>query len=540
MQRSHISGWWYLLPLVLLLGIVGQAAIESHSISSRTESTVMKTFPELTSGEISSRVKAVVAKIKQPRVDANVETYFQTLAEIYYLQAALRRLNQTEGLPMSDSRGGSGPRADSILLTSLGNDLANSYQPTGVLTANPAATTRAREKYFDPVMAGIDQPTSPWPVMLPFLKSYPLIALLVAPLFFFLRLRRGGNMVIPELLYLRLPLWSLLWPVGLFKYPVNINVVEQMRRFKQWLAATVSMLLGMSPIAMAHAKAGSGNFGGAEVVQVESTRSAITVKDPPKPQITPTLVAGDVEFNVHGWAHLETSAENDEPRLAMLKLRALADVGNFHLFSQWDPRRDMPIDEIWVAYGSSTLTVKVGHIFHPAASVDPAPFKRETVSPPHLPVAFFGTGVEVSGALNDNTSFAIDVTGDSRAKPFSGQMFNRLEVSGNLKRVHEGGFIRLSAQQAGDLRVILDGEHQFGPNKVRAAVHYRTKDDQVGGYVFLSREVSKTVKVFTQFELENERFHALAGLRWQANDNLDFTVEASNDNDWAIRARGRF
>ncbi len=512
-----------------MLAFVGSAIHKSSEISTRNEEALISTYPVMSGVEVERRLDSLVGKIEGWQMSP--DEYFATLAELDLLEKATRR-NDGAIVNRNDYH------ANSMMMfraRALQNDLANKHS-RGLPTSEIEA---ARDRHPNMLFGG-DQ-VARGSELVPLGRAYLLIALLAAPIFFFLRLRREGLMVLPELAW-RLPFWAVLWPVGLFKYPVNIDVREQARRFKQWLAALVSMLLGMSPVAMAHAKSGGGKLGGAEVVQVEQQGPTIRTIDPPAPQILPTLVVDGVTVNFSGWAHVQTSS-NDGPELTMLKARFVVTDSqrNVEIFSQFDPLREgQPIDELWVSYGDSDLKVKVGHLFRSSAFSAPAPFLMETITAPSLPVSFFGTGVSVEGALNDNTSCGFDATGDSRAEPFSGQMFDRLDVSGSVKRTHTNGFIRLSAQHAGDLRVIMDGQHQFGPYRVRAAVHYRTDGDQVGGYVFLSRDLSDTVKVFTQFEMENHRLKVLAGLRYAVNDNLDFTAEASNDNGWRIRARGRF
>lgn len=529
-MRSNISGWWYLLPLTILLSVFGISAVEMSSISNRNYDAAMASYPSVTADELDSRLNLVKKSVKNDEA-RNPNDYYRFLGEIRLIQLGYEKLIHSD--EVNDTYN---TRIKRMSLGDLQNDLVSQQSRLGILKIS----TPERDKLITDHGLNKRYDLEKENVLAPFGWAYMITVFFIAPIFFMFRLRREDLMVRTEMF--RITIWSVVWPAGIFKYPVGITRTEQFQQFRRWISALVSMLLGMSPVAMAHAKSGGGKLGSVEVVQVEQQGPTIRTIEPPPPQILPTLVVDNVTFNFSGWAHVQASS-NDGPELTMLKTRFIVtDPGsNIQIFSQLDLlRKEQPIDELWVGYGDSDLKVKVGHLFRGSAFSAPAPFLMETITAPRLPVSFFGTGVAIEGAANDNLSFTVDVTGDSRAAPFSGQMFERVDISGSLKQVHSGGFIRLSAQHIDDLRIVMDGQHQFGPHRVRAAVHYRTDGDKFGGYVFLSRDLSDIVRVFTQFELENDRLRLLAGLLYAVNDNFNLTIEASRDDEWRLRARGRF
>ena len=538
MQRTW-SGYWYWLPLAVLMIIIVHTLNVSWTASTRAERQHAHTLPEMPLAELKQRIDSMQRTIDGTE-RGTPEQYFALLGEAGLLQAAAQRADVLATRPVhTDSE----PRLLRMASLSLHNDLSNKQVEFGLRSADAERINAARLGYqrLDGY-SRVDQ-SNDWSAVLAFVWAFVWIGLFAAPTFFVIRLNRERQKIaiqLPQIVY-----WSALWPVGLFKYPTNLDIPAQVLRAKRQLAAFASMLLATGACGGAYAKSGpvSGKNAKSDTEQVHlvGPPDTVTFSDPPKPQLLPTINVGEVAFNIRGWLHLkDTLASDAGPELAMLKLRGLVDAGDFTIFSQFDPRATHPVDELWLGYrASAKVTVKVGHMFHQGGNPAPAPFLMESITPPDLPIAFFGTGVAVEAMLSDVVSFGLDVTGDSRAPFLSRHTFDRGEVSANLKLSQSNGFVRLSAQQAGNLRVILDGEHKAGSNTVRGAAYYHPSRDMVGGYVLYGRQLNNWLSVFGQLEAANDDIAGRIGVSAAANDNLKFTLEVG-DKDVALRTRFRF
>jgi hypothetical protein len=105
---------------------------------------------------------------------------------------------------------------------------------------------------------------------------------LIALPFFGARLVGERKLVVPELVRPRFYAAAAFWPYAFWRYPRHINPVEQMRRFRQYLAGLLATLftLGTASAAYGSDRKGDGASGAAN--------TTLVVNDQPRPHVTLT------------------------------------------------------------------------------------------------------------------------------------------------------------------------------------------------------------------------------------------------------------
>lgn len=513
------SSHWYWLPglLAAILAIAAIAQTFSLSADNDHEAMLHSNYPIMTAVELSEEVELLAETVGGEKVQS-ADEYFHVLSATFRLRAAAHRL---------DSLGHATSRFDELRINNLANDWVNLNQSM-MYEVSTAEIETARERHLteDYQLGSGDYDNPLVPIAWLVLK----IAAFVAPLYFIVALRRRGVVwarvafEVPEIIK-----WSLLWPLGLFRYPVSIDPVEQLLRIKRWLTALGSMALAASPLAVS-AKISS-KPGGPETEQVHWQGLEITTEDGPPSQVLPTVVVENIRFDLRGWVHVgKSSADNSGPEITMAKTRVVVAYDSFGIFSQFNVNGSLRADVIALQYRPSPdYVLQAGRLFSLATNPIPAPFLQETIEGPSLPVAFFIEGLSVQGR-EGNFSFGAEGSFDGEMA----SLFVQYHIDGE-------SFLRVSFQQAGDSRIVVDGETSFGSNTLRAAAFYRSQG-QVGAYAVYLRDIDalhQGAQLYLQAANDNGGLDMFAGVNIPANDNIGISIE-TNGSEFRARARMRF
>lgn len=540
----------YLLPLLMFVVIWFKPATLFLSINDYDIEAKINALPNVPLEEIRPRMDALKESLENiSHTSGTPIDYFSYLADIRFLKYAAERhelmgLAKYEGV---DQGVVTLARINFMAVGQLENLLFAKGDELGM--RSPGLTESDldvyRKDYYDSRMSRYED-RSLWteekPVW-PYTKfAFLMTMIFAAPAFFVIRLQRSGLEIPIELP--RILFWSVIWPVGIFKYPDNIDWAQQRRDFKRFIAGLGTILLSLAGMGVAHAKSKTGNSkSSSEIEVVDESESANTIflKDGDGTQVLPTLVVDGAELKIYGWAFATCEAVPSDCGLRHGKIRGVVSKGSSELFFQGNWFNNFGVDTLaFRRHFDSGLRLQLGRIFTPSADVVPAPFVQETISDDGLPVAFFGTGVALNGPINDRWSFSAALTGKSGSRLLSDDHFDRLDFSANVKRVIPHGHAMLSVQKAGDTRVIADVGQQYGDHQIRGALSYRTAGDQVGGYVFYQYEGHQYLQPFARVSYANDNWLGIVGMNIPANDNIDFSVEGRSDGTFGVKVRARF
>ncbi|MEK7638737.1 MAG: hypothetical protein AAB388_01110 [Patescibacteria group bacterium] len=541
------SGWLYVIPVAMFfLSCIGPIKEIVRTAEVEKELRISQ-LPQLPLEEIEFRLTRLQGELSQIQ-KGTLEQYFTLLAEAFVLSDASTRLDLEAGKWEQDSRGApvAPSRIHAMAAERLRSTIGSRQNDFGFSTATREEIDAARATV---VLPDVNRETASFAgVWQQIGKAYLLLALFAAPVFYILRLQRSDLKIGIE--FPRIIFWSSIWFIGIFRYPDNIDWSQQRRDFMRFIAALGSMLLSFAGMGVAQAKAKSGEkTSGSEIEMVsENTPKTISLLDPPSPQLLPTLQIGGIKVDAFGWSFVTfDTAANDEFAVRNARFRTIAKTSKTEVFFQSNVLKDgklfkdFAVEQFWVGYQiDPNLRVKAGRLFLSPSDTLLPPFLEETIAGQHLPVQFFGNGLTLEGSLDKDWSFAVDLTGKSDTPTFSNDQFDRLDYGGFLKRKTAHGFVRLSVQHAGDTRVLFDTVQTFGDHKLRGAVHYRTTDEQVGGYVFYQYMVGKHLRAFGQLEHTSGDLIGLVGISIPANDNLDLSAEVRSNGTFGARVRARF
>lgn len=511
-------------------------------------------------GEEIDQRKVLVEEVYQARRPADLETEMRTLNEEIFLSATknpewyfdtLARIVIVGKMIERGDYVAEGVLLDSDVVEELHQSLINSlnaFQPSIERKFGLGAMHQARNIFLDPIHGYTENATGAGSSASPkglFLQAYLWSATLAA-FFFLFELLRKGLRVFVELP--RLGVVSFLWfliPFPWFKYPANVTRSTQWKDSMRLIGSILSISVSVFGAQAANAKTttkNTKNKAETEIIDEDAATQPIALIEGPGSDILPMVKFADgTTLRVHGWGFATCdSAANDSCGVRHGKIRGIVQRGQAELFFQGNLNENFRVDTLALRYRlDSGIRLQIGRIFMPAADGVPAPFAQETISDDGLPAAFLATGVGVDGTVKD-WSFAAALTGKSGARLLSDDHFDRLDFSANVKRTIPNGHVRFSFQQAGDARFIADFGQTYGPHEFRGAIHYRTAEEQIGGYLLYQYTDRRYLQPFARIGRTDEDWLGVVGMNVPANDNLDFTGEVRSDGTYGIKARARF
>ena len=322
-------------------------------------------------------------------------------------------------------------------------------------------------------------------------------------------------------------------PFAVGVYPNLITRERQVKEMMQIISTICGAAISIVPGVGVHAKTKVASTKGTSKVEMvidgeHEEMPIITISDPvSKTQILPTIHFLDSEVNIFGWTYGVLDSKTDQVTLGHNRIRGTVDHGKSQLFFQGN-LRGFSVDELQINHTlDSGLKVQAGRIFLSGSFAHPAPFLIPTITGTGIPTNFYGVGVGASGPLGDNWTVSFDVTGKSDVPMFSSETFGRLEFSGYVERSYDHGHIRLAFQQAGDMRIVFDGERRFGPHLLRGAAYVRNEGNVVGAYALIERRWNKRLRTHLQATVTNDNFQTFGGINFDISDGVTLTGEFS-------------
>ena len=535
------SRWLYLIPIIFLLIIWGNYFSESSYINKYKRDVDINTYPLMSADELFRSID-LWFKDLDDSPPKNPNEYFKKLTEKEILRFAATRLNESGKL---GSRSTTKMNAHLGRLLGFRNTLIKHLHKIDKKFSEEEIDI-ARELYFTSVLSKYE-PSKDIVVerKFTFFLAYIFTGIFVAVIFFIIRLQRMGLSVWIE--FYRIITWALIWPLGIFKYPIGIDIKRQLKDYARFMSGLFSILLSLFGTQVVHAKTKTVKNKTDETVSVSIFKPIkVSFSNPPLPQVLPTLNISKIKTNIYGWIHATSDSSNglDRFKLTDARVRGTVAFEETKLFFQGNLRDgfgNLAVNQLWFSYTfDSGVRVKAGRLFLNAAKSTIPPFKRETITSPGIPTKFFASGLSVDSPLNEDWSFALDVTGDSRATIFSSNQFTRLQFSGSIIRKTQNGFIRLSTQLAGKLLTVLDLEHTHGQHTIRGAMHHQHENNMSGGYLLYLNKISSWLSLFGQFRYTNNKHLSLVGTRIQMNPNLTLKGEVRTDRSTGLQIQYHF
>ncbi len=523
----------YLIPALLLLRIWISPFAEYISLSNKEDAmrtaAIAEAMPDVSKEEIVQRIEKAQTKIKVAL--RNPDEYFKILSELYAIEALANVLEYKERQEhgLSEESGEAVGILFRIGLIKSRFGLAQQPEFFADVT-DRSVIDAARAKHLVYADSFLNQEVdisyvSFWYEMF---WAYVFTALIVAPVFFVIRLLRRRLRV--HLEPHRLVFFSTFWLYGFFVYPTNITREKQFKdlmRFISYLLTAVLSSVAPGAFASPAKMAQSVKNTSAPQEQVIEEGELVSFSDTPLPQLLPTAHVGGADLNAFGWAQYSFDRDDWELDFQSLRIRTTADWDNAGIFFDGNFTDSPKIMELKGWYETeSGLKIEIGRLFRKAALAVPPPFLQETIQTAGIPVDFFAPGVAFSGPINESWSFAFDITGES-GHPFDELRFAHPEFSGYLKYGFENGFTRLSLQAVeGSTRTFLDAVAERGDHKLRGAVHWNSDGNEIGAYAFYRKKILSWLYGYGQVEHLDGEDSVLGGLRIVSpGNNVALTLE---------------
>ena len=225
--------------IAVMLALFGVAIWQTYAVSDREDSAKLQSYETLTPHECAVRF-AALQEVLSGRA-TTWDEYFDNLRRANAIEGAARKALASEASSHFDTSD-----RDQFVTRDIPvriRPLLNEYQAASNKTlqalgndAYQAAYDRYMQSGGDPALdssgsvPGSERLGFWWTLF--YTVSIPFVFV-----HYCIRIRASDMKVRYEFLgNPAFPLWVLLWPVGLFKYPKKVNVLQQLRRVQQWAA----------------------------------------------------------------------------------------------------------------------------------------------------------------------------------------------------------------------------------------------------------------------------------------------------------------
>jgi hypothetical protein len=235
---------FYVFMVVTLLSLFGIAIWQTLAVSDRGDDAKLQRFETLSSHELAIRF-AALQEILSGKA-ATWDEYFNNLRRASALEGAARKALASEAAGHFDTSDTEQVVARDIPVQV--QPLINQYQAASDKTLRALGNDAYQTAYDRFMRSGGD------PMLNTRVENVPgsdrlgfwwllfyTVAMLLFVVHYCIRIRDLGMKVRYEFLgNPAFPLWVFFWPVGMFKYPRKVNVLQQLRRAQQWAALMLS------------------------------------------------------------------------------------------------------------------------------------------------------------------------------------------------------------------------------------------------------------------------------------------------------------